>query len=149
MSGLSEGGRFGQDSVTQIWAQTAHREHVSLSSQQLLQVLLETDQIQERLVGVHIDQEIDVTVGTVVTARDRSKDTDVARPVAHCEIEDVLSTFNEGGEGHVDVGDIQMLQSSLSLLFGQCRQQVGRQDTTGVPDRLSVCQRDGSSRGHF
>ncbi len=63
--------------------------------EKLLQVLLQTDHIQERPADIHIDKEIDVAVRALVTTRDGAEHSDIARPVTSRGIQDLPTLFRQ------------------------------------------------------
>ena len=56
-------------------------QDVYVAPEELFQILLETDEVEEGSVVVHLDQQIDVAVGLVVAARDGTEDAHVPRAV--------------------------------------------------------------------
>ena len=66
----SQSGRFGNDALLKIRAQTIVGQHGYAPLEQRLQILLECDHIQQRPPGFDVDEEIDVAVGSIIAARD-------------------------------------------------------------------------------
>ena len=66
----SQGGRFGENSMLQVRAQTPIGQYIHVSAEKLLNVLLEGDDIEQRSASLDVDEEIDVAVLMIITARD-------------------------------------------------------------------------------
>ena len=65
-------------------------QDVYMTLEQPFQILFEPDEVEQRPVVFHLDQEIDVAVRPVVTARDRTKYPYVARAVPCGNAEDLF-----------------------------------------------------------
>jgi hypothetical protein len=66
------------------------RKDVDFSFKEVFEVLTEGDQIEQRAASVHLNQQIEITVGEVFSTRRRTKHTDIAGAVAHGDSKDVV-----------------------------------------------------------
>jgi hypothetical protein len=66
-------------------------QDVDMASEQLFEILLEPDEVEQRPVVFHFDQEIDVAVSAVVTACDGTEYADVARSVLRGNAENLFA----------------------------------------------------------
>jgi hypothetical protein len=57
-------------------------QNIDLSLKEFFEVLTERNEIEQGPTGLHLDQQVDVAIGTILPAGDRSKDADVACTVA-------------------------------------------------------------------
>lgn len=67
--------------MLEVRAQTAIGQYIHVSSKKLLNVLLEGDHIEQRSASLNVDEEIDVAVLMIITARDRAEHTYIANAV--------------------------------------------------------------------
>ena len=68
--------------MLQVRAEAALREHLHLSSEKLLKVLLQSDHIEPRSAWLDIDEEVDVALLMIIPARNRAEHSDIARPMS-------------------------------------------------------------------
>jgi hypothetical protein len=64
-------------------------QDIDLSLKEFFEVLTERNEIEKGPTGLHLDQQVDVAIGTILPAGDRSKDADVAGAVACRDPKDV------------------------------------------------------------
>ena len=75
------------------------RQHVHVAPEQLFEILLEANEVEERPVVFHLDQQIDVAVGPVIAASDGTEYADVPRAVLGGDTEDLVAVpVNRHGE---------------------------------------------------
>lgn len=70
-------------------ARVGHDVHVA--PEEYFEILLETNEVEQRPVVFHLDQEIDVAASPVVTARDGTEHAHVARAVLRGNAEDLFA----------------------------------------------------------
>jgi hypothetical protein len=66
-----------------------------VSSEKLLNILLEGNDIEQRSAWLDIDEEIDVAALVIVTARHRAEHSHVTHPVTRRGIQDVAAVLTE------------------------------------------------------
>jgi len=71
---------------------TSLSQNVDLASEKLFKVLTKADEIQERPVAVHVDQEIEITRWTSLTARDGAEHSDISSAVLSGDFQNVVSS---------------------------------------------------------
>jgi hypothetical protein len=72
-------------------ARFGHDVHVP--PQKIFEVLLEPNQVEERSVAFHLDQQIDVAVGPVLAACDGTDDAHVPRAVPGGNAQDLVTVL--------------------------------------------------------
>jgi hypothetical protein len=92
---LLQGRGFSENPLPQIGTQAVLRQHVNSSTQELLEILFQTDDVQERPAGIDIHQQIKVALWPSITECDRPEDADILHAVADGEIEDLAATVYE------------------------------------------------------
>ena len=70
----------------------AFSQHIDLARQEFLEVLTKADKIQQRPIGIHVNQEIEIARRTRIAARYRSKHSDIARTVFGSDFENGASS---------------------------------------------------------
>ena len=56
-------------------------QNIDPSLKELFGVLTVRNEIEQGPTGLHLDQQVDIAIGTILPAGDRSKDADIARAV--------------------------------------------------------------------
>jgi hypothetical protein len=69
------------------------REHVNLSMQEIFEVLAEANEVQERAPGVHLYEEIDVAIGTILPPSDGTEETNVTSAVHRRDSENLMTSL--------------------------------------------------------
>jgi hypothetical protein len=110
--------------MLQIRAQTAIGQYIHASAEKLLNVLLEGDDIEQRSARLNVDEEIDVAVFMVITARDRAEHPDMANAVTSGAVQDFATVTAEPFKPH----------ASNDSRLGSCRRtrgSLGQRDIRG------------------
>jgi hypothetical protein len=68
-------------------------EDIHTTPEELFEILLEPDKIQERPVVLHLDQQIDIAVGSVIAAGDGTEDAHVPRAVPGGNAQDLVTVL--------------------------------------------------------
>jgi hypothetical protein len=109
--------------MLQVRAQTAIGQYIHVSAEQLLNVLLEGDDIEQRSASLNVDEEIDVAVFMIITARDRAEHTYVANAVARRTVQDFAAETPEQFKPHASMIAVLVRaavpeEQSAGVMFG-------------------------------
>jgi hypothetical protein len=63
-----------------VWGWTADLDHVNMTAERILKVKDQFAEIEDRSTGLHLDEQINVTVGAGLTPRHRSENANIPRP---------------------------------------------------------------------
>jgi hypothetical protein len=77
--------------------QTRAGQHIYSAVEQLFEILTEPNDVQQRTVGVHVHEQIDVAVAAVIATRDGAEHTEVAGPVLRRYSEDAVAFLQVHG----------------------------------------------------
>lgn len=66
-------------------------QDVYFAIEELFEVLAESDEIEQRSAGLHVDEEIEIAFWMIVAACHGSEQADVSRAVLGCDLQDLLS----------------------------------------------------------
>ena len=98
---LSQTGRFGEDSLLQVGAQSADGQHLNSTAKELSEVLLQADDVEQRATRFNLDEQVDVAVGTIISVKNRPEHTDVAGAMTSCHRENLVSSRPQFIDRHV------------------------------------------------
>jgi hypothetical protein len=99
---ISQRNSFTEDSLADQWAQGTVNDHLHRPSQQLLQIGDKTAREPRRRLVSHVDEEIYITLGRFLTARNGAEQTHVSCPVARRHAKDFFAPLlNLFADGHV------------------------------------------------
>lgn len=84
-----------------MWAQAPLRQHLHSSSEKLLKLLLESNDIEQRSTWLDIDQEVDVALLVIITPRHRAEHSYVAGAVTCGHVQNFVAVPTERFEPHV------------------------------------------------
>ena len=73
----------------------AFGQDINLSIEQFLEILSERDEVDQGPVRIHLDQQVYVAIGAILTPGGRAEQADVVSTVPGCDPKDILPLLSE------------------------------------------------------
>ena len=94
--------RFGENPVTEVAGKIARSEQIDRRAEEVLQVLLQAAQVEQRRAGQRIDEDVYIAVASIGTTQDRAEQPQIGRAMAAHQTPDRgPAGFDELGQRHV------------------------------------------------
>jgi len=100
----SQGNRFLEDTITEVWTKPPRSDHVDPSAKQRFQIDLELGMVEQAPAELEVHEDVDITVRARLSPGHGSEHTDVAGAMALSDGQDLVAGFQKRVNVHWPFG---------------------------------------------